>query len=92
MPRRTLSTARALDMRARRAPDDPLSMTTDATLARLANHVVALHEENPDLTAPQLAKGARLRLKAEMAVLGERAAKAKRDRAASRKAAAGNAA
>lgn len=41
--------------------------TTDELLGRLAHHVRELLRENPSLTDAQVAKGARLRLKAEMA-------------------------
>jgi hypothetical protein len=90
MPRRTLTSADALTMRAARAAEDPVKMTADATLSRLASHVVALHEENPDLTPGQLAKAARLRLRAEMAALAERGGQLRTARA--RAAAAGDSA
>jgi hypothetical protein len=71
----------ALKARAARAAEDPVAMTTDAILGRLAIHVVGLHEENPDLAPAQLAKGARLRLRAEMAALNERKAQLRQERA-----------
>lgn len=68
--------------RAGRAAEDPAKMTLDATLGRLAKHVVAIVRENPDLEDKAIAKGARLRLRAEMADLA-------RKRTAARKAATG---
>jgi hypothetical protein len=78
MGRHTLSTADALKARAGRAHEDPRAMTMDAMLGRLARHVVTIVRKNPDLDDKDVAKGARLMLKAEMA---ERAEQSKRARA-----------
>ncbi len=95
MPRRTLTPADALSMRAARAAEDPVAMTSVANALRgpdMARFALEIARENPDLTDDQVLAGARLRIKAHMAMLGERAARAKKDRAAERKAAAGDAA
>ena len=81
MPRRTSeyhsSSYNGLHMRAGRAAEDPVKMTMDAMLGRLAKHVGALHQENPALDPKALAKGARLRLKDEMAGLARKSAEAR---------------
>lgn len=76
MPRRYTSTD-GLIMRAGRAAENPVEMTRDATLTRLAKHVAAVLRENPDLDDKQAANAARLRLRAEMADLAKRSARAR---------------
>jgi hypothetical protein len=80
MPRHALTPTTALKARAARAHEDPVAMSADAYLGRLAKHVVALIKLNPDLTDAQLAKGARLRLRAEMAERAQQSAAARRAR------------
>lgn len=82
MGRHTLSRAEALKARAARARENPYRMTSDANIGRLAKHVVALINENPDLDDASLAKAARLRLRAEMAELAEKSVKARAERKA----------
>lgn len=72
MSRRTMTTAEALKARAGRAHEDPRAMTADAMLGRLAKHAVAIIRANPDLDDAAVAKGARLKLRAEMAELAEK--------------------
>lgn len=79
MPR-TLTTAQALNARAGRAHEDPAAMTADAYLGRLAKYVVAIVRQNPDLTDAQLAKAARLKLRAEMAQRAEKSAAVRKAR------------
>lgn len=64
--------------RAGRAAEDPQEMTKDATLTRLARHCIAVIKENPDLDEKQVAKAARLKLRAEMALLARKSAAARR--------------
>lgn len=95
MGRRTLSTAQALNTRAARAAEDPVAMTSVANTLRgpdMARYALEIVRENPDLTDDQVLAGARLRIKAHMAMLAERAAKARRERGASRGASADDAA
>jgi hypothetical protein len=82
MSRSTLSTAEALKARAARAHEDPRAMTQDAMLGRLAKHVVAIVRKNPDLDDAAVAKGARLKLRAEMAELAEKSKAARAEREA----------
>ena len=74
---RVYTSADGLIARAGRAAEDPHAMTTDATLGRLARICAAIVKENPDLTPEQVAKGARLQLRAEMAQLGRKSAEAR---------------
>jgi hypothetical protein len=76
------SSLNGLTMRAGRAAEDPHAMTVDATLGRLAKHMAAVHTENPDLTPDELARAARLRLRAEMGQLARKSAAARQARAA----------
>jgi hypothetical protein len=78
---RHYTSADGLIARAGRASEDPNAMTLDATLGRLARHVAAIVKENPDLDEAAVVKGARLRLKAEMAALAKKSAEARRRRA-----------
>ncbi len=78
MAGRQYTSADGLVARAGRAAEDPQEMTRDATLTRLARHVAEVLKENPELTAEQAARGARLRLKAEMAVLARKSAAKRR--------------
>ena len=82
MGRRTLSTADALRARAGRAHEDPRAMTTDAYLGRLAKYAVEIIRLNPDLDDRAVAKGARLKLKAEMAERAEQSKQARAERTA----------
>lgn len=82
MSRTSLSHAEALTMRAARAAEDPREMTLAANETRMIRHVAAILRENPDLTDLQVAKAARLRIRAEMAVLAEKSAAARRRGAA----------
>lgn len=75
---RTLSTAGALRARAGRAHEDPVAMTTDAYLGRLARFAVQIIRANPDLDDAAVAKGARLLLRAEMAQRAEQSAAARK--------------
>jgi hypothetical protein len=77
MPRSTMTTAEALKARAGRAHEDPRAMTQDAMLGRLARFVVEIIRKNPDLDDKDVAKGARLKLKAEMAERAAQSAKAR---------------
>lgn len=83
MGRKSLSRGEALTMRAARAAEDPVAMTTDATLARLARYVAQVWRANPDLTEEQVAKAARLRMRADMTRMAE---KREADRRAARSA------
>ena len=78
MGRRTLSKAEALSMRAARAHEDPVAMTTDATLTRLARHVARALKQNPELTEAQAANAARLLLRADMTVMAGKREAARR--------------
>lgn len=78
MARRTLSTGGALKARAGRAHEDPYDMTVDALLGRLAKHAIEIIRLNPDLDDKAVAKGARLKLRAEMAELAEKSAAARK--------------
>jgi hypothetical protein len=78
MSRATITTAEALKARAGRAHEDPRAMTADAMIGRLAKHVVAIVRKNPELPDADVAKGARLLLKAEMAELAEKSARARK--------------
>lgn len=75
--RRTYTSADGLIARAGRAAEDPYRMTQEATWGKIAKHCAALAAENPDLTPDQIAKGARLRLRAEMAELAKKSVKAR---------------
>lgn len=75
--RRSLSRAEALHMRAGRAHEDPVAMTSDATLTRLAKHIAAALKKNPDLTPLQAANAGRLLLKDEMTQLARKSAAAR---------------
>jgi len=79
MPRRTFDSATGVHARAGRAHEDPVAMTADATMTRLAKHVAAVLRKNPELTDKQAANGARLLLKDEMQQLALRSAAARRD-------------
>ena len=82
MGRKTLSKGDALAMRAARAHEDPVAMTTDATLTRLARYVARVLKKNPDLSEEEAAKAARLLLRADMTLMAERREAARRaDRA-----------
>ncbi len=80
MSRSTMTRADALQARAARAHEDPYGMTVDAMLARLSTFAVEIIRLNPDLTDAQVAKGARLKLKAEMAKRAEQSAAARKAR------------
>ena len=77
-----MTTAEALHARAGRAHEDPYAMTTDAPLGRLPNYVIAIVRKNPDLGDKEVAKAARLLLKADMAERAERSAQVRRERSA----------
>lgn len=81
MGRKSLTRGEALIMRAGRAHEDPVAMTSDALLGRLARHVIDIVRANPDLTDDQVARGARLRVKAEMTRRAELSAAARKTRA-----------
>jgi hypothetical protein len=72
------SSLNGLTMRAGRAAEDPAEMTAPATMTRMAKYVAAVLKENPDLTAEQAAKGAVLKLRADMGQLARRSADARR--------------
>lgn len=76
-----LTRAHQLAARAGRAHEDPVAMTSDATLTRLAKHIATALKKNPELTPLQAANAGRLLLRAEMAKLAEASAKARRERA-----------
>ena len=57
-------------------------MTTDALIGRLANYVIAIVRKNPDLGDKEVAKAARLLLKADMAMRAQESARARRERSA----------
>jgi len=78
----TTPSPRHVIARAERAAEDPVAMTTEATLTRLAKHVAVVLRENPNLTDKQVANAARLRLRAEMLKLAELSAEARRANAA----------
>lgn len=80
MPRgnRTYTSADGLIARAGRAHEDPVEMTAPATMTRMAKYVAAVLKENPDLTAEQAAKGAVLKLRADMVMLARKSAAARR--------------
>lgn len=65
-------------MRAARAAEDPVAMTTDATLVRLAKYVAQVLRENPDLDDLQAARAARLKLRADMTLMAEKREAARR--------------
>jgi hypothetical protein len=67
-------------MRAARASEDPVAMTTDATLVRLAKYVAQVLRENPALDDLQAARAARLRLRADMTLMAEKREAARRAR------------
>lgn len=76
--RKSFTSTDGLIARAGRAAEDPQEMTKDANLTRLAKHCIAVLRENPELTDEQAAKGARLRMRAEMAQLAKRSAEARK--------------
>jgi hypothetical protein len=78
MGRRTLSKGEALSMRAARTHEDPVAMTTDATLTRLARYVARVLKQNPELTDAQAANAARLLLRADMTAMAEKREAARR--------------
>jgi hypothetical protein len=78
MGRRTLSKVEALSMRAARAHEDPVAMTTDAILTRLARYVARVLKQNPELTEAQAANAARLLLRADMTAMAEKREAARR--------------
>lgn len=59
-------------MRAARAAEDPVAMTTDATLVRLAKYVAQVLRENPNLDDLQAARAAKLKLRADMTLMAEK--------------------
>lgn len=79
---RVYTPADGLIARAGRAHEDPKEMTRDAYIGRLAKHVTALLRENPELTDLEIAKAARLRLRAEMARASRKSAEVRRQRKA----------
>jgi hypothetical protein len=76
--RRSLSKGEALTMRAARAHEDPVAMTSDATWTRMARYVAEEWQKNPDLTEEQVARAARLRMRADMTVMAEKREAARR--------------
>lgn len=82
MPRRATpyhhSSLNGLTMRAGRAAEDPAAMTAPATLTRMAKYVAAILKENPDLTEDQAARGAWLKLRADMGQLARKSAAARK--------------
>jgi len=74
------SSLAGLTARAGRTAEDPNEMTVPATMARMAKYVAAVLKENPSLTAEQAARGAALRLRADMGQLARRSAGARRAR------------
>jgi hypothetical protein len=78
MGRRTMTTAEALRARAGRAHEDPVAMTQAANDTKIARAVAEVLKLNPELTPLQAARGARLKIKAEMAALAARSATARR--------------
>ena len=75
---RTYTTLDGLRARAGRAHEDPVAMTSDATLTRLGKHIATALKRNPDLTPKQAANAGRLLLRAEMAELAAKSAAARR--------------
>lgn len=71
-------------MRAARAHEDPVEMTTDATLTRLARYVTEVLRKNPELNDLQVARAARLKMRADMTKLAEKSAAARARRAGGR--------
>lgn len=81
MPR-TYRSEDGLIARSGRAHEDPAEMTVPATMTRMAGYVAAVLKENPDLTAEQAARGAVLKLRADMARAGRKSAASRAARAA----------
>ena len=71
------SALNGLVMRAGRAAEDPAEMTAPATMTRMAKYVAAVLKENPSLTAEEAARGAVLKLRADMGQLAAKSAKAR---------------
>lgn len=75
---RVYTAADGLTARAGRAREDPVAMTKDANLTRIATFIAQALRENPELTPKQAANAGRLLLRAEMARLAKKSAAARR--------------
>lgn len=74
---RTYTSADGLIARAGRAHEDPAAMTAPATMARMGRYVYRVLRQNPDLTEKQAINAATLQLRADMAKLARKSARAR---------------
>jgi hypothetical protein len=79
---RVYTSADGLMARAGRAHENPAEITAPATMTRMAKYVAEIAKKNPDLTPEQMARGAVLLCRADMARLARKSAEARRAREA----------